>query len=297
MTGASAEAARAAAASVNQEQLFHEMEQKFLKLKADYAVIESERDALVEQKHASVNEIKQMQDTLAAKDADVSRVNDELLQLRTEREQLSFQVKTATSLAERRLSEIEELQQAVKERSKQLIEAQRKEVEAIQRAAEHETQAHPLRLTTERLTKELETQKQHVDWMEKKLTEKTKSVQDLRQTVAKLTHELEDLRMQHTEEMTAVQRQLESARQVSKKLESSLVHAQEQVKEAQAAKMHDEERFQNELSAQPHGLTSKELYDQILQLEATLRDEREEKEKLKIYMDRILPVMLKSASV
>ncbi|GLD98853.1 hypothetical protein PINS_up007571 [Pythium insidiosum] len=373
------------------------MEQKFLKLKADYAVLESERDTLVEQKQASANEIKQVQDVLAVKEADIARVNDDLLQLRTEREQLAFQVKTATSLAERRLSEIEELQQAVKERSTQLIEAQRKEVEAIQRAAEHETQAHPLRLTTERLTKELETQKQHVDWMEKQLTEKTKTVQDLRQSVAKFTHEVEDLKIQHTEEMTALQRQLDSARQVSKKLESSLVHAQEQVKEAQAAKMHDEERFQNELSAQrrlaelykesaddaasrvqdlqtlceslrqslseaddalahetertkqqvehlfqeqsayserrieelqeelkdarslidelqrnklvslqtgaaaaslssaasdvhlaAHGLSSKELYDQILQLEASLRDEQEEKEKLRIYMDRIV---------
>ncbi|TMW61234.1 hypothetical protein Poli38472_013697 [Pythium oligandrum] len=250
MATTGAGAALAAAASINQEQLLHELEQKHLKLKADFVVLESERDAIVQQKNASAAEIQQLQATIAERDVAALKASEELLQLRTERDQLAFQTKTVSALAERRLTEIEDLQTTVKDQSKQLVEAQRKEVEALQRAAEHETQVEPLRHSVQRLNKEMETQKQHVEWMEKQLTEKTKIIQELRESLSKNAHDGEESKLQHEEEAASLRRQLESARQVSKKLESSLVQTKEQVKEVQAAKVHDEDRFQNELNAQ-----------------------------------------------
>lgn len=295
---------------------------------------------------------------------------------------------------------------SVKEQAKQLVESQRREMDALQRAAEQEAQVDPLRHSIARLQTEIENTKQHTEWLESQVGEKTKFTQELRQSLSKQTHAYEELKMKYTEEITSTKRQLENARQVSKKLESSLIQSKEQVKEIQAAKVHDEERFQSELSAQrrladlykesasdanarvtelqelcdslraslaesnealsletertkehvehlfqeqaqasektiaaldqqlkeakaridelekkkifslqtastvadlssaageahlaAHGLSPKQMYDHIVELEETLREERTEKEKLQLYMDRIVKEVQEKAPI
>lgn len=138
----------------------------------------------------------------------------------------------------------------VKQQAKQLVDASQREVAALQRAAEQETQVDPLRHSLARLTAELESSKQHSTWLESQVTEKTKFALDLRKALGKQTHELDELKVKATEELTSAKRQLESARQSSKKLEAALIQSKEHVKAVQAAKTHAEERLANELSAQ-----------------------------------------------
>lgn len=294
----------------------------------------------------------------------------------------------------------------VKDQAKQLVDSQRREMDALQQAAEQEAQVEPLRHAIARLHTEIANSKQHTEWLESQVAEKTKFTQELRQSLSKQTHDYEELKMKYTEELTSTKRQLENARQVSKKLESSLIQSKEQVKEIQAAKVHEEERFQHELSAQrrlaelykesasdanarvmelqelcdslrhslaeseealsletertkaqvehlfreqaeasekiiatlqqqlqdakakiddlekkkifslqmassvadlssaageahlaAHGLSPKQMYDHIVDLEETLRDERTEKEKLQLYMDRIVKEVQEKAPI
>lgn len=184
------------------------------------------------------------------RDTDYTESKQQLMQMQIKYDQLSVQLSAANALAERRLTDVESLQMTVKEQAKQVVASQKQEMEAMQRVAELETQVDPLRHQAARLQKELDGSKQHTEWLEMQLTEKTKSIQTLRQSVAKQSHDLEDLKMRSAEEMASMKRQLENARLTSKKLESSLIYSKEQIKELQAANVHDEEHFQNELSAQ-----------------------------------------------
>lgn len=294
----------------------------------------------------------------------------------------------------------------VKDQARELIESQRREMAALQRAGEHEAQVEPLRHRIARLETDVTNAKQQSEWLESQVAEKTKFTHELRKTLSQQTHDLEELKMKSTEELTSAKRQLESARQVSKKLESSLIQSKELVKEAHAAKAHDDARFEHELSAQrrlaelykesasdatarvtelqelcdalrqslaeteealaletertkaqvehlfaeqaaasekiietlqaqlqdanhkiedlekkkivslqtaasvadlssaageahlaAHGVTPKELCDHIVELEATLQDERSEKEKLQLYMDRIVREVQEKAPI
>ncbi|KAF1325618.1 Nuclear mitotic apparatus protein, partial [Globisporangium splendens] len=399
-------AADAVATSINQEQLFHELEQKYIELKSEFTVCETEKQAIATEKHEAVAELKRVQALASERETELVHAKETLMKVTSEKEQLGFQLKTAQSLAERRLLEIETLQATVKEQTKQLVESQRREMEALQRAGEQEAQVDPLRHSIARLQTEIENSKQHTQWLESQVGEKTKFTQELRQSLSKQTHEYEELKMKYTEEITSTKRQLENARQVSKKLESSLIQSKEQVKEIQAAKVHDEERFQNELSAQrrlaelykesasdanarvtelqelcdslrtslaesdealaletertkaqvehlfqeqteasektiaaldqklkeanakieelekkkifslqtasavadlssaageahlaAHGLSPKQMYDHIVELEETLREERTEKERLQLYMDRIVKEVQEKAPI
>uniref|UniRef100_K3X5B0 Uncharacterized protein n=1 Tax=Globisporangium ultimum (strain ATCC 200006 / CBS 805.95 / DAOM BR144) TaxID=431595 RepID=K3X5B0_GLOUD len=403
---ARAAAADAAATSINQEQLFHELEQKYIELKSEFTVCETEKQAIATEKHEAMAELKRVQALARERETELVHAKETLMRVTSEKEHLRFQLKTAQSLAERRLLEIETLQATVKEQTKQLVESQRREMEALQRAGEQEAQVDPLRHSIARLQTEIENSKQHTQWLESQVDEKTKFTQELRQSLSKQTREYEELKMKYTEEITSTKRQLENARQVSKKLESSLIQSKEQVKEIQAAKVHDEERFQNELSAQrrlaelykesasdanarvtelqelcdslrtslaesdealaletertkaqvehlfreqteasektiaaldqklkeanakieelekkkifslqtasavadlssaageahlaAHGLSPKQMYDHIVELEETLREERTEKEKLQLYMDRIVKEVQEKAPI
>lgn len=138
----------------------------------------------------------------------------------------------------------------LKDQSSLLINAQKQEMEALQRVSEQEAQVAPLQHTVARLQKELESGKQHTEWLEQQVTEKTKSIQELRQTLAKNTHDFEEHKAQMTEELTSAKRQVENARVAAKKMENTLIHSKEQVKELLASKIHAEEHFQNELNAQ-----------------------------------------------
>ncbi|TYZ67682.1 hypothetical protein PybrP1_003838 [[Pythium] brassicae (nom. inval.)] len=202
---------------------------------------------------ASLNqedELARLQALSTQRDAELEEAKAQLLRASSARDQLGFQLTSAQALAERRLADLAELQATAKQQAKQLVDAQRREVEALQRAAEQEMQADPLRHRLARLAAELESSKQHSAWLESQAAEKTKFAQELRRALGKQTHELEELKSKATEELTSAKRQLESARQVSKKLEAALIQSKEQVKAVQAAKAHAEERLENELSAQ-----------------------------------------------
>lgn len=353
-----------------------------------------------------MDELKRLQTLSTEREADFVSARETLLRVTSEKDQLGFQLKAALSLAERRFTDIEALQSTVKEQAKQLVDSQRREMDALQQAAEQEAQVEPLRHALARLHTEIANSKQHTEWLESQVGEKTKFTQELRQSLSKQTHDYEELKMKYTEELTSTKRQLENARQVGKKLESSLIQSKEQVKEIQAAKAHEEERFQHELSAQrrlaelykesasdanarvtelqelcdslrhslaeseealsletertkaqvehlfreqaeasekiiltlqqqlqdakakvdelekkkifslqtassvadlssaageahlaAHGLSPKQMYDHIVELEETLRDERTEKEKLQLYMDRIVKEVQEKAPI
>ncbi|KAK1937933.1 Peroxisomal (S)-2-hydroxy-acid oxidase GLO5 [Phytophthora citrophthora] len=372
------DAAALAASSINQEQLLHELESKYLNLKSEFSIAESERQALAADKKAALEEAERVTKFAAENEEETRQLKQQLLQVTTEKDALTFKLQTATSLAERRLTEVEELQATVREHNRLLVDAQRQEMQALERAAKQEAQ----------------------------VSEKTKTVQELRLDLSKHTRDLEELKMRSTEELTSAKRQLESARLANKKLESSLINSKEVLKELQASKVHDEEALQNELSAQrrlatlykesaadastrvtelqrlcdslrksltdseqalahetertkaevehlfleqaessqariqalqddlqnaeqkikelekkkifslqtasavaelssaageahlaAHGLTPKQMYDHIVELEETLQAERSEKDKLQLYMDRIVKEVQEKAPV
>ncbi|KAG1684902.1 hypothetical protein DVH05_010168 [Phytophthora capsici] len=400
------DAAALAASSINQEQLLHELESKYLNLKSDFSIAESERQALAADKKAALEEVERVKKLAAEHEEETRQLKLQLLQVTTEKDALSFKLQTATSLAERRLSEVEELQATVREHNRLLVEAQRQEMQALERAAKQEAQVAPLTHALNRAKKETEAAQQHSQWLETQVSEKTKTVQELRLDLSKHTRDLEELKMRSTEELTSAKRQLESARLANKKLESSLIKSKEALKELQASKVHDEEALQNELSAQrrlatlykesaadasarvtelqtlcdslrksltdseqalahetertkaevehlfleqaessqariqalqddlqsaeqkieelekkkifslqtasavaelssaageahlaAHGLTPKQMYDHIVELEETLQAERSEKDKLQLYMDRIVKEVQEKAPV
>ncbi|KAL3669066.1 hypothetical protein V7S43_005450 [Phytophthora oleae] len=244
------DAAALTASSINQEQLLHELESKYLNLKSEFSIAESERQALAADKKAALEDAERVTKLAAEREEETRQLKQQLLQVTTEKDALSFKLHTATSLAERRLSEVEELQATVREHNRLLVDAQRQEMQALERAAKQEAQVAPLTHALSRAKKETEAAQQHSQWLETQVSEKTKTVQELRLDLSKHTRDLEELKMRNTEELTSAKRQLESARLANKKLESSLSKSKEALKELQASKVHDEEALQNELSAQ-----------------------------------------------
>ncbi|CAI5713702.1 unnamed protein product [Peronospora effusa] len=239
-----------AASSINQEQLLHELESKYLSLKSDYSLVESERQTLVGEKKAALEEVRRVTKLAEEREDETRQLKQQLLQVTTQKDALTFKLQTATSLAERRLSEVEELQTIVREHNRLLVDAQRQEMQALEKAAKHEAQVAPLTFAITRAKKETEAAQQHSQWLETQLSDKTKTVQELRQEVAKYTHDLEELKIRSTEEITSAKRQLESARLTAKKMESALIKSKEALKELQASKVHDEDALLNELNAQ-----------------------------------------------
>ncbi|CAI5706289.1 unnamed protein product [Peronospora farinosa] len=235
--------------SVN-EQLLHELESKYLSLKSDYSLVESERQTLVGEKNAALEEVRRVTKLAEEREDETRQLKQQLLQVTTQKDALTFKLQTATSLAERRLSEVEELQTTVREHNRLLVDAQRQEMQALEKAAKHEAQVAPLTFAITRAKKETEAAQQHSQWLETQLSDKTKTVQELRQEVAKYTHDLEELKIRSTEEITSAKRQLESARLTAKKMESALIKSKEALKELQASKVHDEDALLNELNAQ-----------------------------------------------
>lgn len=400
------DAAALTASSINQEQLVHELETKYLNLKSEFSLAENERQSLVGEKKAALAEVERITKLAAERDEESRQLKQQLLQLTMEKDALSFKLQTATSLAERRLSEVEELQTTVREQNRLFVDTQRQEMQALERASQQEAQVAPLNHALTRAKKETEAAQQHSQWLETQLSDKTKTIQELRLALAKLTHEKEELKIRSTEEITSAKRQLESARLANKKIENALIKSKEALKELQASKVHDEEALQNELSAQrrlatlyqesaadatarvtelqtlcnslrqsladseqalaretertkeqvehlfreqaetseariqalqddlknaeqkieelektkmislqtasavaelssaageahlaAHGLTPKQMYDRIVELEETLQAERSEKEKLQLYMDRIVKEVQEKAPV
>lgn len=138
----------------------------------------------------------------------------------------------------------------LQEQSALLIAAQKQEMEALQRVSEQEAQMAPLQHSLTRVRAELDSGKQHTEWLETQLAEKTAAVQELRQTAAKHAHEHEEVKVELTEDLASARRQLENLRLSQKKLDSALIHSKEQLKELQASKLHSEEQFESELNAQ-----------------------------------------------
>ncbi|CAI5709467.1 unnamed protein product [Peronospora destructor] len=239
-----------AASSINQEQLLHDLESKYLSLKSELSLVESERQTLVGEKKAALDEARRVTKLAEEREDETCQLKQQLLQVTTQKDALTFKLQTATSLAERRLSEVEELQTTIREHNRLLVDAQRQEVQALERAAKQEAQVAPLTFAITRAKKETEAAQQHSQWLETQLSDKTKTVQELRQEVAKYTHDLEELKIRSTEELTSAKRQLESARLTAKKMESALIKSKEALKELQASKVHDEDALLNELNAQ-----------------------------------------------
>jgi nucleoprotein TPR len=199
---------------------------------------------------AAVEAAKRAAEAAEQREKELQALQDELARVASDRDQLSVRAQAAKSQAERRLAEVEGLQDSLKDQSTLLMSAQKQEMEALQRAAEQEAQLAPLQHALERLRAELAGSKQHTEWLESQLTDKTAAVQELRQTTAKSTHEHEEMKERLTDELASAKRQLESARAAAKKTESTLIHNKEQLKELMATKVHAEEQFQSELSAQ-----------------------------------------------
>uniref|UniRef100_A0AAV1V1S8 Nucleoprotein TPR/MLP1 domain-containing protein n=1 Tax=Peronospora matthiolae TaxID=2874970 RepID=A0AAV1V1S8_9STRA len=244
------DAAALAASHINQEQLLHDLESKYLNVKSDLALVERNCQTLEADKQAALEKAEQVA-TLAEEHEKVAReATQQLLQVTAEKDALTFKLQMATSLAERRLSEVEELQTTVREQNKVLVDAQRQEMQALERAAKQEAQVAPLTHALTRAKKETEATQQHSQWLETQLSEKTRTVQELRHELTKCTHDLEELKIRSTEELTSVKRQLESARLANQKIEGALIKSTEAMKELQASKVHDEEVLQNELNAQ-----------------------------------------------
>ncbi|KAF1786191.1 Aldolase-type TIM barrel [Phytophthora cactorum] len=188
--------------------------------------------------HHTVEGAERATKLVAEREEETRELKQQLLQLTTEKDALSFKLQTATSLAERRLSEVEELQTTVREHNRLLVDAQRQEMQALERAAQQEAQVAPLTHALARAKKETEAAQQHSQWLETQLSEKPR-----RHAVAELS--------------------------------------------SAAGEAH--------LAA--HGLTPKQMYDHIVELEETLQAERSEKDKLQLYMDRIVKEVQEKAPV
>ncbi|RQM15008.1 hypothetical protein DD237_004804 [Peronospora effusa] len=210
----------------------------------------SDTAALAASSINQVEEVRRVTKLAEEREDETRQLKQQLLQVTTQKDALTFKLQTATSLAERRLSEVEELQTIVREHNRLLVDAQRQEMQALEKAAKHEAQVAPLTFAITRAKKETEAAQQHSQWLETQLSDKTKTVQELRQEVAKYTHDLEELKIRSTEEITSAKRQLESARLTAKKMESALIKSKEALKELQASKVHDEDALLNELNAQ-----------------------------------------------
>ncbi|KAI9910456.1 hypothetical protein PsorP6_010069 [Peronosclerospora sorghi] len=232
------------------EQLLHELESKYLSLQRKFSLAESECQSLVADKKVAVEEAQRVTKLLANREEEARQLKQQLLQVTTENDALTFKLQVASSLAERRLSEIEELQTTAREKNRLLVDAQRQEMQAQVRAAKQETQVALMTHALTRAQKEAEAAQQDSQWLEEQLAEKTKTVQELRHEMAKRSHDLEELKIRSEEELTSAKRQMESARMVSTKIEGALIKSKEALKELQASKIHDEEALENELNAQ-----------------------------------------------
>ncbi|KAI9910022.1 hypothetical protein PsorP6_010180 [Peronosclerospora sorghi] len=79
-------------------------------------------------------------------------------------------------------------------------------------------------------------------------------------------------------------------------LQDDLQRAEERIQDLEAKKIFSLQKASAVADLSPsageahltaHGLTSKQMYDHIIELEETLQAERTEKDKLQLYMDRI----------
>ncbi|KAI9909866.1 hypothetical protein PsorP6_010014 [Peronosclerospora sorghi] len=302
-----------------------------------------------------VEEAQRVTKLLANREEEARQLKQQLLQVTTENDALTFKLQVASSLAERRLSEIEELQTTAREKNRLLVDAQRQEMQAQVRAAKQETQVALMTHALTRAQKEAEAAQQDSQWLEEQLAEKTKTVQELRHEMAKRSHDLEELKIRSEEELTSAKRQMEcptaSARvtelqsrcdalhkslsdseqalalepertkaQVEhlfreqaeaseariQALQDDVQRAEERIKDMEAKKIFslqtasavaDLSPSAGEAHLAAHGLTLKQMYDHILELEETLQAERTEKDKLLLYMDRINKEVQKKAPV
>ncbi|KAI9910602.1 hypothetical protein PsorP6_010181 [Peronosclerospora sorghi] len=194
------------------KQLLHELEGKYLSCKRKFSLAESECQSLVADKKAAMEESQRATKLLADREEEARQLKQKLLQVTTEKDALTFKLQTATSLAERRPFEIEELQTAFREQNRLFFDAQRQEMQALERAEKQEAQVAPMTHILTSAQKETKAAQQHSQWLEEQLAEKTKTVQELRHKMAKRSHDLEELKIRTTEELTSAKRQMESAR-------------------------------------------------------------------------------------
>ncbi|KDO25890.1 hypothetical protein SPRG_08832 [Saprolegnia parasitica CBS 223.65] len=386
---------------LNQEQLVHEVERKYMAAAETIRVTKARIEALEAELEAKRGEIATHKASVDALEAIKQQGDADLAQAAREKAQLDAQLKSVTSLADQRLEEIHAERGRIADQAKQLVALQTSETKALQAHARLEAQLAPLQLEVSRLRKEVAAEKAHLEEAQSQLVEKSRAfteyrleahkkisdiehqcisakddAADLRLQVSRLQEEKQALRDElkveresnleiqtehervvgHLEKELAAQHRLtdlykdasqtasskvdhlqalcESLQTSLKEAEDALAEESSKVREeSQQATMHlFKEQMQvseakidelenavakaharvaeleaanaaaarristiaefsttaGELHLAENGLSASDMYDRIVQLDATVEAERAAKEKLEVYLQRVL---------
>ncbi|KAF1781443.1 Aldolase-type TIM barrel [Phytophthora cactorum] len=362
------DAAALAASSINQEQLLHELESKYLNLKSDFSLAESERQALAADKKAALEGAERATKLVAEREEETRELKQQLLQLTTEKDALSFKLQTATSLAERRLSEWrscrlhqgQEGTEAAQQHSQWLETQLSEKTKTVQelrldwlstrttwrssRSAARRSsvgQASTRECATsqqedgersdqeqggaqgaagfkvhdeEALQNELSAQRRLATLYQESAADASARVTELQTLCDSLRKSLTDSEQALARETERTKEQVEhlfreqaeASETRIQALQDDLQNAEQKIEELEKKKLFSLQTASavaelssaaGEAHLAAHGLTPKQMYDHIVELEETLQAERSEKDKLQLYMDRIVKEVQEKAPV
>nr|CCA26011.1 nuclear mitotic apparatus protein putative [Albugo laibachii Nc14] len=265
-------AAASLAKSINQEQIIHEMEQKYFhatnhvkKLQNEKKKVAMEaqnlRTSFLSSIHPKIAKTiffvemtEQAWDELQRVHSEQERQIMELKSQKSEMElkngQLKAQLDATRNSAERQRKEKDQVHETLQNQSEEVIRLQQKNVEAHRKITQVQVELETLRQTHARVEKERESQVQHVEWLERNLSDKTKQLQGVRQSLYVKEAELEACKLTNSEETHALKAQLENCRLANKNMEKKFISLQEQLKESQSTQIEEHDQLQNELRTQ-----------------------------------------------
>ena len=232
------------------EQLFHELEQRFVDLKKDFTLQQAElanSKKLYTESHEECLKLREKVGDFEKGTGDTAKEN---VMLKHKVEELTSAVQLAKQQETQRLEEIDTLRARVKEQATQLVESQKRESQALKESAAQNNKVGPLECEIERLQNDLQTLSKHAEWQEAQLTEKNNLLKETRNTASSRVNESEKKLNEAQEEVCRLKSQLENVQKALEKSNEALSRERLSYKELETKLILTEEQLTKEFNAQ-----------------------------------------------
>ncbi|CCI41580.1 unnamed protein product [Albugo candida] len=226
------------------------MEQKYYQAKNEVKKLQKDKKKVAMEAQNLQKAWDELQRVHSEQEMQVMELRSHKAEMEAKNGQLKVQLEAAQNSAERQRKEKDQLHETVQSQLEEVIRLQQQNVEAHRKITDVQVELETLRQTRVRVEKERDSQAQHVEWLERHFSDKTKQLQAVRQSLYVKEAELESCKSANSEETHALKAQLESCRLSNKNMEKKMLSLQEQLKESQSTQIEEHDQFQNELRTQ-----------------------------------------------
>ena len=238
------------AATIDHEQLFHQLESRFIQLRKEHELACQERDNL----RTTLTTVNASQKSAAGTEAATVEENATLKAQLRQRDAkiiiLDEDRKSSAERAERQQIRLDKLDNELALQSTQLITNSKQELMLAQQLDEAQRGLVPLKMENARLQTENATHQKQREWAEEQLKEKTDALLALQKKTASSEYELRSENDRLDAERSAMETDLLSERQRTQSLGNKLDSQSVQLKEARSDASSREEQFVTEIEAQ-----------------------------------------------